>query len=104
MYEWNKLVDSLGKNEKSIEFLDLMSSIGENPILSEDLIEYNDPDGHTKYYKYIQSGIEIGFRKGVLNHMHFYFDGYENYAVFKGELLSGICSGWNEKSVVQVLG
>jgi len=104
MVEWMNFINSLGKAEVSSEFIELNNTIGEAPLLSEDAKEYNDPVGHTKYYKYIQSGLEIGFRKEVVNHVHFYFDGYENYGVFQGELLSGICLGWNEKFVLQVLG
>ncbi|MDN4629759.1 hypothetical protein QZH36_04375 [Erwinia sp. BC051422] len=101
---WIKIIDSLGKFEKSSEFIELNDAIGEVPILSEAPAEHNDPVGHTKYYKYVQSGLEIGLRKGVVNHIHFYFDGYEGYACFQGELLSGICSGWNEKSIRHMLG
>ncbi|WP_312630132.1 hypothetical protein [Scandinavium sp.] len=104
MPEWKKFIDSLGKTESSIEFIKLKESIGETPTVSEDPAEYNDPVGHTKYYKYPRSGLDIGIRNGVVNHVHFYFDGYENYGFFPGELLSGICLGWDEKSVMQILG
>ncbi|KAA5999778.1 MULTISPECIES: hypothetical protein [unclassified Pantoea] len=104
MPDWMKFIGSLGKVENSIEFIELNSTIDDVPIVSEDSKEYDDPAGHTKYYKYVKSGLEIGFRKGVMNHAHFYFDGYENYAPFQGKLLSGICSSWNEKSVLRILG
>ncbi|MDA8480880.1 hypothetical protein NNO04_19535 [Citrobacter sp. Awk 4] len=104
MPEWTTFINSLGKSESSKEFVELNNSIGEFPISSEDPAEYNDPVGHTKYVKYPNSGLEIGFRKGVVSHVHFYFDRYEGYGVFKGKLLSGIGSGWSEKSVIQELG
>ncbi|UZH04879.1 hypothetical protein OJ965_09785 [Pantoea anthophila] len=104
MTEWIKFIDALGKGEKSRAFLELNASIGEAPILSEDPIGYNDPVGYTKYFKYTLSGIEIGFRKSLVSHVHFYFYNHEGYEIFKGELLSGIGLGWDEKSVKKVLG
>ncbi|WP_241645606.1 hypothetical protein [Rosenbergiella metrosideri] len=104
MFGWIKLIESLGKDEKSNEFLELNNAIGEVPLITEDPEEYNDPIAHTKYYKYLQSGLEIGFRKGIVNHIHFYFDEYEGYAPFQGKLLSEICSGWDEKSILKTLG
>lgn len=91
--EWIRFIDSPGNTETSIAFLNLKNAIDEEAILSENAMAYNNPTGHTKYYKYIQSELAIGFRKSVVNHVHFYFDGYEGYANFKGKLLPGICSG-----------
>ncbi|GAB2933826.1 hypothetical protein [Hafnia psychrotolerans] len=104
MAVWTKCINSLGKNESSSEFTDLILSIGETAQLSEDPIDDNDPIGHTKHYKYIHSGLEIGFRNDLLNHIHFYFDGSEGYGIFNGQLLCGVSSGQSEKSVTEALG
>lgn len=104
MLDWIEFTNALGTTETSKEFSQLILSIGEKAQISEDPAEYNDPVGNTKYYKYIHSGLEIGFRQNLLNHVHFYFDGYEGYSVFKGQLLSGVSACWGEATVVQVLG
>ncbi|MFE8049750.1 hypothetical protein [Brenneria goodwinii] len=104
MLDWTEFTSALGMTEMSKEFSQLSLSIGEKPQISDDPAEYNDPLGHTKHYKYIRSGLEIGFRQNLLNHVHFYFDGYEGYSIFKGQLLSGVSFGWSEEAVVQVLG
>lgn len=104
MIDWLEFTNALGTTEMSKEFSQLNLSIGEKAQVSDDPAEYNDPLGHTKHYKYLHSGLEIGFRQSLLNHIHFYFDGYEGYSAFKGQLLSGVSSGWSEEAVVQVLG
>jgi len=104
MIDWIKFTNALGTTEISQEFSQLSLSIGETAQIIDEPTEYNDAIGHTKHYKYINSGLEIGFRQNLLNHVHFYFDGYDGYLAFKGQLLAGISSGWSEKAVVQVLG
>jgi filamentous hemagglutinin len=104
MVEWIKFINALGKVETSKEFFELNFSIGELAKISEDLTEYNDPVGHTKHYKYVHSGLEIGIRGNVLNHIHFYFDGTDGYSVYEGKLLYEISSGWTENAVIQTLG
>lgn len=101
---WTKLINSLGKNESSSEFTDLNLSIGETAQLSEDPSDDTDLVGHTKHYRYIHSGLEIGFRNNLLSHIHFYFDGSEGYEVFDGQLLRGVSSGQSEKLVTEALG
>lgn len=104
MVDWTAFINALGTSDVSKEFSQLNASIGESAQVSDDPAGYNDPIGHTKYYKYIHSGLEIGFRQGLLNHVHFYFDKYDGYSNFQGKLLFGVSSGWSEKSIVQVLG
>ncbi|WP_431022603.1 DUF5680 domain-containing protein [Erwinia rhapontici] len=104
MSEWKKFINALGKKEASSEFSDLEFSIGETAQKSEDSIDDNDAIGHTKYYKFFQSGLEIGFRENILNHIHFYFDNNDGYDVFTGELLCGIGSGYSEIAVRKALG
>ncbi|TNH41487.1 hypothetical protein [Photorhabdus luminescens] len=104
MIDWSKFTGSLGTTESSKEFNELCLAIGEQPEVSQDPSEYNDPIGQTTYYSFAHSGIEIGFREGVLNHIHFYFSETEGYSCFKGCLLSNIGEGWDAEKVIQVLG
>ncbi|MBE8598165.1 hypothetical protein IQ209_17115 [Xenorhabdus sp. BG5] len=104
MIDWSRFTSALGTTESSKEFNELCLAIGEQAEISQDPSEYNDPVGQTTYYSFVHSGIEIGFRQGVLNHIHFYFDGNEDYACFTGCLLSNISEGWSVEKVVQVLG
>ena len=104
MIDWMGFTNAIGMTEMSKEFSQLSLSIGEKATISNEPAEYNDPIGHTKHYKYMRSGLEIGFRQNLLNHIHFYFDRYEGYSAFKGMLLFGISSGWSEEAVVQKLG
>lgn len=104
MIDWMEFTNAIGMTEMSKEFSQLSLSIGEKATISNEPAEYNDPLGHTKHYKYMHSGLEIGFRQNVLNHIHFYFDRYEGYSAFKGTLLFGVSSGWSEEAVVQKLG
>ncbi|CAQ85084.1 MULTISPECIES: hypothetical protein [Photorhabdus] len=104
MVDWMQFINALGTTEVSKKFYDLNLAIEENAQLYEDPSEYNDPIGHTKYYKYPHSGLEIGFRKDVLNHIHFYFNENEGYSIFKGNLMFGINSEWSEIEIIQALG
>lgn len=104
MIDWMRFTNAIGMTEMSKEFSQLSLSIGEKATISNESAEYNDPIGHTKHYKYMHSGLEIGFRQNLLNHIHFYFDRHEGYSVFKGTLLFGVSSCWSEEAVVQKLG
>ena len=103
MIKWQQLVDVLGKSENSSEFYTLKDEIGENPEISEDLIEYNDPD-RTKYYEFFQTGMLIGFRKKYLNHIQFFCKEKDNYSIYHGKLLNGIDFQYTEKMVIELLG
>lgn len=104
MIDWSKFTSALGTTESSKEFNELYLAIGEQTEVSQDSSEYNDPIGQTMYYSFVHSGIEIGFRHRVLNHIHFYFNDSENYACFTGCLLSNIREGWDEERVIRILG
>ena len=82
--EWASFIDVLGEREDSIGVINLCHAIGESPVISADAGEYNDPDGKTKYYKFYHSGIEMGFRKDCLSHIHFYFGNEDEYSPFTG--------------------
>ncbi|MEQ5042374.1 hypothetical protein JI723_11345 [Providencia manganoxydans] len=104
MTEWAEFVDILGKSETSQEVKNLCLSINEDVNISIDPIEHNDPIGRTKYYSFIHSGIEIGFRGNILNHIHFYFNDEEGYGQYKGKLISDICAGWDKENILKTLG
>ncbi|WP_133052179.1 hypothetical protein [Gilliamella apis] len=103
MIKWQQLVDVLGKSENSSEFYTLKNEIGENPEISEDFIEYDDPD-RTKYYEFFQTGMLIGFRKKYLNHIQFFCKEKDNYSIYYGKLLNGIDFQYTEKMVIELLG
>ena len=50
---WNELTNALRDREDSVKFASLIASIGEQPKISETPEKYNDPDGKTKYYKFV---------------------------------------------------
>ncbi|MGL5603576.1 MAG: hypothetical protein ACRDD5_22190 [Silvania sp.] len=102
--EWVSFIHVLGKHEHSVDVINLCQAIGEPPDISADSGEYNDPDGKTKYYKFYQSGIEMGFRKDCLNHIHFYFGNEDGYSPFAGNFVPGIKAGMDRVSVANLLG
>lgn len=102
--EWANFIEALGKKEDSIEVINLGHTIGESPAISADAGEYNDPDGKTKYYKFHQSGIEMGFRKDCLNHIHFYFGNEDGYSPFTGNFIPGIKGGMDRAYITKLLG
>lgn len=104
MIEWATVVNALGENEKSDSFKLLCQEIHESALESSDPDEYNDPVGKTKYYKYSQSGIEIGFRQGELTYVRFYFEKESEYMPFEGDLLSEIDVNTSKDEVIQKLG
>ncbi|WP_392551271.1 hypothetical protein RHO14_07190 [Orbus wheelerorum] len=104
MIEWTELVNALGKSENSIPFLKVKKVIGEKPKISEDPIEYNDPET-SKYYKFILNGIEFTIIDNNVKQIHLYLtknqDGYNQYC---GELPSGIELSTSSISVIDLLG
>ncbi|MFP1787613.1 hypothetical protein [Lonsdalea quercina] len=104
MIEWIKFINALGKRDDSADFLDLCQSIGEPAKVTSDPDEYNDPVGKTKYFKFPQSGIEIGFRQKTLNHIHFYFDEEGEYLPFRESLFLGINSDSSREMIIKKLG
>jgi filamentous hemagglutinin len=101
---WEDYIAALGTSERSEPFNSLLASIGERPVISEDPAEYNDPLRHTTYYKFIEHGLEIGFRRGQLNHMHFFLVPNQGYAASKVQLVANVDSGWNKGAVSSRLG
>jgi filamentous hemagglutinin len=101
---WINFVEALGKSERSSEVTTLVVGISEPAITSETPDEYDDPLGKTKYYKFLKTGLEFGFRQEQLNNIKFYFQSHEGYEKYNGPMICGIESNWNEAKVVQSLG
>lgn len=102
--EWASFINFLGEREDSIGVINLCHAIGESPVISADACEYNDPDGKTKYYKFYHSGIEMGFRKNCLSHIHFYFGNEDEYSPFTGNFIHGIEAGMDRAYITKLLG
>ena len=91
--QWSEYVELLGEEEGSGKLTALLMDLGERPALSETPDEYNDPGGRTKYYKMRKSGMEIGFREGLLNHIH-----------YRGMLPPGVQPGRDEAFLIAQFG
>jgi hypothetical protein len=72
MNTWSDFVRALGHDEGGSIVTELCRKNGEPPAVSETPNSYNDPEGKTKFYKFIKSGLEFGFLSGKLNHIHFF--------------------------------
>ncbi|QUP56854.1 hypothetical protein GO998_24840 (plasmid) [Ralstonia syzygii] len=94
----------IGLGWDSEDLVTLMAAIGEAPVISRTPADFNDPGGDTEYYKFINSGIEIGFRGGVLNHLHLYIREHEGYEAYKGELFGMLSQGVSEVDILRNLG
>lgn len=104
MPSWGQFIGSLGKGVESSEFTTLISSIEEKPIITNDPDEYDDLDGGTKYYSYPKSGVLMGIRVGVLDHVHLYIEGHEGYQPYKGEVPKNIDLEANEQKIITIFG
>lgn len=82
----------------------LIEKTGEVPVASETPESYGDPLGKTKYYKFEKSGIELGFRGGVLSHIHLFVIPHEGYGKYEGEVMGHPASAWNQSFVKKCLG
>jgi hypothetical protein len=101
---WSDFLNALGDSEESSSFRLLVSGIGEPPVMSETPKEYNDPLGETKFYKFMKSGVEIGFREARLNHIHLFLHAMDGYAAYRGPLVDGVNEGQSMPSLIEVLG
>lgn len=104
MNSWSDFVRALGQDEGGSIITDLCRELGEPPAISETPDSYNDPEGKTKFYKFIKSGLELGFRSGKLNHIHFFVQRHEGYSAYKKDMLGRIAQTWRVQDVIAVLG
>jgi filamentous hemagglutinin len=101
---WNSFVNALGEPELSNKVVSIATEIGETPVISATPPEYNDPLGKTTFYKFLNAGIEIGFRQDRLNHVHFFIHGGDGYANYTGPLVDGVAAHWTELWLTRALG
>ncbi|MBH3404648.1 hypothetical protein I5P86_06255 [Pseudomonas glycinae] len=61
---WSVCIQSLGQDEHGAAVVELLQKVQESPTISETPDSYNDPDGKAVFYKFVKSGLELGFRSG----------------------------------------
>lgn len=104
MNTWPDFVRALGQDEGGPIVTELCRKVGELPAISETPDSYNDPEGKTTFYKFVNSGLELGFRSGKLNHIHFFVQRHEGYLAFKGDVLGRQAQAWRVQNVIAELG
>lgn len=104
MNSWSDFIQALGQDEGGPIVTELCRKLGELPVISETPDSYNDPMGKTRFYKFIKTGIEFGFRVGKLNHIHFFIQDHEGYAAYKGDVIDRIGKLWNVQTALEELG
>lgn len=104
MVTWMEFIKALDQDECGDIVRELFGRIEESPIVSEIPDSYNDPQGKTKFYKFIMSGLEFGFRADKLNHIHFFVQNHEGYSAYKGDILGRMAQAWSNQEIVKVLG
>jgi hypothetical protein len=104
MNTWSDFIRALGQDENGSIVTDLCREVGEPPAVSETPDSYNDPEGKTKFYKFINSGLELGFRSGKLNHIHFFLQCHEGYSAYKRDVLGRIAQTWRIQDLIAELG
>jgi filamentous hemagglutinin len=104
MNVWDASIVAISKGKNSPEFLAFCKLLGENPMLTSDPHEYNDPIGRTEYYKFLQSGVEVGFRNKKINHIHFYLENTDGYTAFNGKLCYGLDKAAADKDIMSFWG
>ncbi|WP_308694561.1 hypothetical protein [Xanthomonas albilineans] len=101
---WSDFIGALGKDESGVEFRKLISNFDENPVISNTPEEYNDPEGRTKFYKFLKSGVELGIRSGKLNHIHFFMRGHEGFLPYSGHILDFNIKGCDYQEILKKFG
>ncbi|MHC8393469.1 hypothetical protein ACYZT8_07360 [Pseudomonas sp. LB3P93] len=101
---WSSFILALGQDENGSIVTELCRMIGESPVVSETPDSYNDPEGKTRFYKFINSGLEFGFRSGKLNHIHFFVQRHEGYSEYRRDVLGRAAQVWSARDIVNQLG
>jgi len=104
MNTWSEFVRAIGRDESDPAVAELCRNLGESPVISETPDSYNDPEGKTRFYKFFKSGIEIGFRLGKLNHIHFFIQCHEGYSAYKSDVFGRTAKTWSVQDVIAELG
>jgi filamentous hemagglutinin len=101
---WPQFVAALRATEDSDTFARLIGDIGGAPAFEETPGEENNPEGRTRYFKFPHNGIEIGFRKSRLNHIHFFVRPRESYNAYSGPLDESVGRDQDEQRITEALG
>lgn len=101
---WSDFIRALGLGSDDSVVKEVFRMIGESPVISETPDDYEDSLGKTKYFKFTHSGLEVGFRLGRLNHIHFFVQAHEGYLAYQGDILDHSAQFWCYKKTLDVLG
>lgn len=99
-----EFVSSLGEEINSVEFSSLIFDIEEVPVICLSPEESDDPIDKTVFYKFFGSGVEVGLRRGKLDHMHFFIRPDEGYNAYMGPMPTSIEKNDTEASVIKTFG
>jgi hypothetical protein len=104
MNSWPDLVAALhlGENDEAVKQIFL--KIDETPEISETPENYNDPLGKTKFYKFLKTGLEFGFRLEKQNHVHLFVQSHEGYSPYNGAVFGKIAHAWSYQTIVDQFG
>ncbi|NQE51501.1 hypothetical protein [Herbaspirillum rubrisubalbicans] len=94
----------IGRLEGADEVLRLFNKFNTRPLVSSTPDEYNDPVGATKYYQFVDDGVECGFRGGIFTHAHFYIQEHEGYKSYKGKINGKDAAAWDLRSLTVLWG
>jgi hypothetical protein len=104
MNAWSDYIKALGQDEHCSMIMGLWRKLEEPPIILETPSDYNDPDGKTRFYKFIETGLEFGFRSERLNHIHFFIQPHEGYSAYSADVLGRPAKKWTVQEAVKELG
>ena len=99
---WKRYVDAIGIEENGKYFSELIVDMLEDPVVEDDPIGIDD-FGWTRHYKFMKLGVEMGFRRELLNHIHFFLESDSVYDGYVGDL-GGIGYEWDEGVLIENLG
>jgi len=103
MNTWDDYLTVIGEDQFGSEVAGFIALMGEKPSISEPLGDDGAP-GQTSSYRFFTSGVEVGFRNGKLNHIHFFMQAHEGYSPFYGDLLGLPAQHWSKIQIVNRLG
>ncbi|WP_045739278.1 hypothetical protein [Xanthomonas sp. MUS 060] len=101
---WSDFIGALGKDESGVEFIKFISNFDETPVTSNTPEEYNDPEGRTRFYKFLNSGVELGIRSEKLNHIHFFIQSHEGFLPYSGQVFDINVKGCNYQGILKEFG
>ncbi|NWB32042.1 hypothetical protein [Pseudomonas gingeri] len=103
MMDWSEFVHVLGAVESAENIQMLAQDIGEAPVVSNTPGEHA-PSFKTSFYRFFKAGVELGFRGGLLKHIHFFAQAHEGYSAYSGDIIGRAAVAWNKNEVGSALG